>query len=77
MSAAVRSDDLPADCKTEFPPEDYLPEILHPQILWAQRKNEIYLTIDIEDMEVETLKIEDENKLVFKGFSMETINLTS
>ncbi|CEF68121.1 CS domain and HSP20-like chaperone domain-containing protein [Strongyloides ratti] len=39
---------------------------LHPQVLWAQRQNLVYITISVEDMEVQDLKIEG-NKLYVKG----------
>uniref|UniRef100_A0A0N4ZCZ4 CS domain-containing protein n=1 Tax=Parastrongyloides trichosuri TaxID=131310 RepID=A0A0N4ZCZ4_PARTI len=39
---------------------------LHPQVLWAQRQNLVYITICVEDMEVEELKI-DGKKVHIKG----------
>uniref|UniRef100_A0A0N5C835 CS domain-containing protein n=1 Tax=Strongyloides papillosus TaxID=174720 RepID=A0A0N5C835_STREA len=39
---------------------------LHPQVLWAQRQNLVYITISVEDMEVQDLRIEG-NKIHVKG----------
>jgi len=40
--------------------------VKHPTVLWAQRSQNLYISIEIEDMKVDELTI-NENKFVFKG----------
>lgn len=39
---------------------------LHPQVLWAQRENVLYLTFDVDDMKIDDLSV-TQNQLHIKG----------
>lgn len=44
--------------------------VLTPQFLWAQRKDQIFLTLDVPNVKKETavINLTDEGKVYFKGF---------